>query len=54
MNTSKQLKCCYKCKHLYNSSTKKHCPNMYKPGFNPCNIFEFAALYKSNNKNRKK
>ena len=47
-------KCCYNCKHLYNSSTKKHCPNMYKVGFNPCENFEFSALCKSFNLKKRK
>ena len=39
--------CCDNCKHLYNTSTHKHCPNMYKDGFNPCNKFSFSSTCKS-------
>ena len=54
MKIKKYERCCYNCKYNYNSKTKKHCPNMYKIGFDPCENFEFSALCKSFNLRRKK
>lgn len=51
---TKHAKCCYNCKHLYNSSTRKHCPNSFKIGCNPCDRFEFSALCKSWNTQKKR
>ncbi len=45
---------CYYCKFNYNSTTHKHCPNIYKEGFNPCNKFEWHSIYKSYNSKKKK
>ena len=47
MKKIKFEKCCYNCKHKYNSNTRRYCPNRYKDGFNPCEKFEFCATCKS-------
>lgn len=55
MGKNKQEKCCYNCKHKYNSSTRKSCKERSVPGHpDPCEKFEFNSLCKSFNKNKKK